>query len=241
VYVIDESAVQVHPEFTIKVGTSGQRTAWLATETAGKGPPSIVLAFTDTYNEKWYTRPIVLAAKADGYQTTMTHADTKTALATRVYEALLDLPNAAITGSSTDPVTVVATSSKLEVSVIGKTHGSLHANYAADIKIKFKSPHNSGALLNKLECHSGGCSTLGSITGANPGGCAPMYSGIGAGPTGAAGTADTTTACEVHVSVAGTTNQDTCSSRGSCDGGSGLCQCLEGYTDEDCSMQTVLV
>ena len=32
-----------------------------------------------------------------------------------------------------------------------------------------------------------------------------------------------------------------CSGRGACNGADGLCECFEGFTDEDCSVQTVLV
>lgn len=52
------------------------------------------------------------------------------------------------------------------------------------------------------------------------------------GPTGA---------CSVTEATKGTYESDVCSSRGSCDGGSGLCVCHEGYSGEACETQTVLV
>jgi len=47
--------------------------------------------------------------------------------------------------------------------------------------------------------------------------------------------------CSVEETVKGTYESDVCSSRGSCDGGSGLCTCHEGYSGEACETQTVLV
>jgi len=47
--------------------------------------------------------------------------------------------------------------------------------------------------------------------------------------------------CSVSETVKGTYESDVCSSRGSCDGGSGLCTCHEGYSGEACETQTVLV
>lgn len=48
-------------------------------------------------------------------------------------------------------------------------------------------------------------------------------------------------ACSVREAVKGTYESDVCSSRGSCDGSSGLCVCHEGYSGEACETQTVLV
>jgi len=47
--------------------------------------------------------------------------------------------------------------------------------------------------------------------------------------------------CSVTEAVKGTYESDVCSSRGSCDGASGLCTCHEGYSGEACETQTVLV
>jgi len=47
--------------------------------------------------------------------------------------------------------------------------------------------------------------------------------------------------CSVSEAVKGTYESDVCSSRGSCDGASGLCICHEGYSGEACETQTVLV
>jgi len=47
--------------------------------------------------------------------------------------------------------------------------------------------------------------------------------------------------CSVTEAVKGTYESDVCSSRGLCDGGSGLCTCHEGYSGEACETQTVLV
>jgi hypothetical protein len=47
--------------------------------------------------------------------------------------------------------------------------------------------------------------------------------------------------CSVAEVTKGSSESATCSNRGSCDGGSGLCVCHEGYSGESCETQTVLV
>merc|ERR1712188_78510 len=47
--------------------------------------------------------------------------------------------------------------------------------------------------------------------------------------------------CSVSETVKGTYESDVCSSRGNCNGASGLCTCHEGYSGEACETQTVLV
>ena len=47
--------------------------------------------------------------------------------------------------------------------------------------------------------------------------------------------------CSVAEVTKGSSESATCSNRGSCDGGSGLCVCHEGYSGEACETQTVLV
>ena len=101
--------------------------------------------------------------------------------------------------------------------------------YVASCDITMGSKHNSGDLSNKLECWVAGCTAVGASTTANPGGCSPKYQGLGSGAS-----------CDVTDTV-GTSNYDTCSGRGACNGADGLCECFEGYTDEDCHVQTVLV
>jgi len=194
------------------------------TETNGMGTPTFVLTFLDTYGEKWWTRPISLNSNgASAFENDLTAAGVVVTLTSNVYKALLELPNAPITGTLIDPITGVATASSA-LSVTVPTTAS-----AATILIELNSPHNSGNLKNRLECHIGGCSDVGASGSANPGGCSPKFTGTSAGT------------CVVTDSVSGDKNEDTCSSRGSCDGGSGLCDCHEGYTDEDCSMQTTLI
>lgn len=39
----------------------------------------------------------------------------------------------------------------------------------------------------------------------------------------------------------GVREHTTCSNRGDCDGSTGLCTCYEGFSDDDCSVQTILV
>merc|ERR1711871_1372696 len=45
----------------------------------------------------------------------------------------------------------------------------------------------------------------------------------------------------ISRTTTGTKEAAVCSNRGTCDGSTGLCTCFEGHTDEDCSIQTVLV
>jgi hypothetical protein len=47
--------------------------------------------------------------------------------------------------------------------------------------------------------------------------------------------------CSVVETRKGTAESMECSGRGTCDGSTGQCECFEGYTSDDCSMQTVLV
>jgi len=47
--------------------------------------------------------------------------------------------------------------------------------------------------------------------------------------------------CTVTETQRGTSENAECSSRGNCDGQTGLCTCFSGYVGEDCSTQTVLV
>jgi len=218
----------------------------VAFKTADADVPTFVLAFTDTYNEKWYTRPIALNSNGATYDAILTEVNNELpVLKDTVYKALMDLPNAAITGITTDPVTGIASSSGSFLLVtaeqVGQTAGT--DDKLAKITITFNSPHNSGPLTNKLSCEFAGCTHAAATTTGNPGGCSPKYNGLN---TASAAAAITTAQCTVKNvagsdGTRGTTNQDTCSRRGSCDGGSGLCTCYEGYTDEDCSMQTVLV
>jgi hypothetical protein len=218
-----DSAVQVSHKFQVVVQSDAN---FPTAKVAGRAPSSFVLSFTDTYSEKWYTRPIAVNSNgADAFTTEITAAGVAATLTTTVTNALLDLPNGAITGLLIDPITGVSTaSSALTVTVSA-------AQFAATIQIQLNSPHNAGDLKNRLHCHIGGCTDKGATNSANPGGCSPQYSGVTHG----------TPACVVTDAVSGTKNEDTCSGRGACDGGSGLCDCYEGYTDEDCSLQTILV
>ena len=46
--------------------------------------------------------------------------------------------------------------------------------------------------------------------------------------------------CSVEETRKGTSESLECSGRGLCDGSTGECACFEGYTSDDCSIQTVL-
>jgi hypothetical protein len=46
--------------------------------------------------------------------------------------------------------------------------------------------------------------------------------------------------CSVEETRKGTSEALECSGRGSCDGSTGECACFDGYTNDDCSVQTVL-
>ena len=46
--------------------------------------------------------------------------------------------------------------------------------------------------------------------------------------------------CSVEETRKGTSESLECSGRGACDGNTGECKCFEGYTSDDCSIQTVL-
>jgi hypothetical protein len=87
--------------------------------------------------------------------------------------------------------------------------------------VTFDSPHNSGNQ-NALTCNVGGC---------NAAGCQPLYTALTGGGA---------VACAV-TSADGTKESSPCSNRGSCDGSTGICACVEGYTDENCGEQTVLL
>jgi len=204
----------------------------------GMGPPTFVLAFTDTFNEKWLTRPIPLGVTGDcddentcpledrrGWAVSNQGTNVALILGHNIRHALLDLPNAAVTGEDVDPRTGEKDADALTVSCSAVTSTD---NYDYSCTITMNSAHNSGDLTNKLECWTAGCTHVGASSTANPGGCSPKYMGIAGG------------SCTV-TDTAGTSNYDTCSGRGACNGADGLCECYEGYTDEDCHVQTVLV
>jgi hypothetical protein len=240
----DDSATQANHKFNLLI-TTKDATAWedeegqtSTTGVQGMGPPTFVLAFTDSFNEKWITRPIPVGVTGrcddegtcpnedrTGFVTTFAGTNTPLILSHNIRQALLDLPNGAVTGEDIDPRTGEKDSDAL--SVVCTKDGS--SDYIATCVITMGSKHNSGDLSNKLECWVAGCVHVGASTTANPGGCSPKYSGLGADSS-----------CVV-TDTAGTSNYDTCSGRGACNGADGLCECFEGYTDEDCHVQTVLV
>ena len=206
----------------------------------GMGPPTFVLAFTDTFGEQWFTRPIPISVTGDcddeqtcpledrrGWAEDNTGATDNVALilSHNIRHALLDLPNGAVTGEDVDPRTGEKDGDALTVTC---ANGS--TDYSFDCTITMNSKHNSGDLSNKLECWSAGCTHVGVDSSANPGGCSPKYMGLPASGS----------SCTV-TDTAGTSNYDTCSGRGACNGADGLCECYEGFTDEDCHVQTVLV
>lgn len=88
--------------------------------------------------------------------------------------------------------------------------------------VTFNGKHTLGPQ-NLMTCNKDGCDLDG---------CQPRFAGIGGGAT---------PTCTVAVSQAGTHDTARCSNRGMCDLTTGLCACHTGYTDEDCSTQTVLV
>lgn len=222
----DDSGVQTAHSFEVAITNSGGDYSGDVTRVDGSAPVSFVLSFRDTYNEVWYTRPIAVNSDGADYVGAINDVDgdVVAALEAAVTEALLDLPNAAVTGDLVDTISGVSTPGSA-LSVVA-TAGSATD---VDIVITMNSPHNAGDLSNRLNCHSSGCMDTGAPNSANPGGCSPKYVGL-----------DGNGACTVTDTV-GTKNEDTCSGRGSCDGGTGLCKCFEGYTDEDCSMQTILL
>jgi hypothetical protein len=235
-----DSAVQANHKFVLAI-TAGTSGTWVTVEGGtnpqGMGPPTFVLAFTDTFNEQWFTRPIPIGVTGlcddektcpledrHDYCQKNTCANAATILGHNIRQALLDLPNGAVTGADIDPRTGEKDADKLDVSC---SLGNTDYKYSCDITMGSK--HNSGDLTNKLECWAAGCTHVGVDTSANPGGCSPKYMGLPA-----------SSSCTV-TDTAGTSNYDTCSGRGACNGADGLCECYEGFTDEDCHVQTVLV
>jgi len=241
------NAAQASHKYTLTI--HGGSVDWTTTETNGIGPQTFVLAFTDTFNEKWITRPIplgvvgscdsegtcpILDRSAFAANNVAAGTDTSVALilAHNIRHALLDLPNAAVTGEDVDPRTGEKDSTALDVICTALTTGNGAAGEKRDYTctIEMRSAHNSGDLSGKMECWAAGCTHNGASTTANPGGCSPKYQGIG-----------NSGSCTITETVAGTSNYNTCSARGACNGADGLCECYEGFTDEDCSVQTVLV
>jgi len=265
---------QVHPGFELVVGLGTDVYPAGADTKIGEGPAgagrpaSFILSFVDTYNERWYTRPIPLLSSGTVYQASVGASDilpaaSLTGLANNIKRGLLDLPNGAVTGTASDPITglgnnsealaVTCVSQATATDVGGEASADFFGKTSAKCTVTFQSAHNSGHLLNRFSCHVLGCTSEGSAAGGaltaaqNPGGCFPKYEGLTLFHAGGAAVGSTyapnsaSGACLITpVASSGTTDEDTCSARGSCDGGSGLCQCHEGYTDEDCHMQTVL-
>ena len=141
--------------------------------------------------------------------------------------ALLDLPNGAVTGEAVNPRTGEKDSSALKVACAATSQ------FVSTCTIEMNSSHNSGDLSSKLTCEKAGCKHEGLSSLANPGGCSPKYTGLITGSASAT--------CVITETTAGTSDFDTCSGRGACNGADGVCECFDGFTDEDCSVQTVLV
>jgi len=178
------------------------------------GTDSFALIFSDLYGGHWTTRPIA----AEVY-------DADQGAAAAVKAALQGLPNKVI-----EEVTVTEAAGTCK-------NGGAYVNAATDeacadtwtacavgdcanvFLITFSGAHNSGDQ-KTLRC-------LKDVQGA---GSMPVLGGLGTGG-----------ACTVGTATTGNDESAVCANRGECDSSTGLCECHEGYTDEDCSVQQVFV
>merc|ERR1712093_859324 len=125
------------------------------------------------------------------FTTNNADASSKFILAHNIRQALLDLPNGAVTGEDVDPRTGEKDGEALKVECTnmfcnadsnnegtwctdnadcpdGDGTGACAASqYGAECDISMNSKHNSGDLSNKMECWSGGCKFNGKDDTAN--------------------------------------------------------------------------
>jgi hypothetical protein len=175
------------------------------------------LSYTDMFNAVWTTRPIKAIDPKAASDAASLAAEALSA--TEVKRALESIPNFAITD-----VTVAAAS--VAANTASATLVQVHVAYT----ITFAGQHNRGNQPT-LVCDFAGCAVDG---------CQPYYAGVGGGAS---------PDCRVITTTEGNGGADgtvtvgtfTCSGRGDCDHATGLCLCHSGYTEEDCSVQTVLL
>merc|ERR1719478_536766 len=146
-----DTAVQVSHTFTLKINGGNadfevnelQGTARVGSgvangaQSTGLGPPTFVLTFIDTFNEEWITRPIPLNAGGacddegtcplkdrDAFVASNAASSTVLILAHNIRQALLDLPNGAVTGEDVDPRTGEKDANALSVVCTGFATGT---------------------------------------------------------------------------------------------------------------------
>lgn len=236
-----------------QISTTTDASGTPSTTTSGRSAQgSFTLTFTDSFGKAWTTRPIPASDEADTEFATLVE-DTYTqpqgsSNAVNVADvATRDVNNGRIgAGAQTTQHYIRAALMSLPNSVIDDVEVSMDKSTANEItyRITFMGSSNSGAR-NLLQCNYQGC---------DRDGCQPRFVGIQELATPGAGAA----ACTVkgatfynfqteNVAAAATsgqtgTGEDTeCSSRGVCDGSTGICGCFEGYTGNACSVQTILV